>query len=372
MSLYQARPSVDPLERQRIENENRRTRNIERAKRILHPKTRIMGVDTNALAQQVADRQEQERQEAERKMFYDDLTVRHAKVATEAHNQQALARKREHQKLEYFRIQQVKEKRARQQAEIQRQTQPELDTDFLKFHGEDLEAANRKKLQQSQMKDWLSQQIDNLRLKENREAQEQADYDAMQQRILEMKNNHEAEAQKNRAKELKQISLQNQQIAAEKKAREKAAARLNARHNEQELHNTLSSDLMTETVRSRVMGGARACTDNLPYHFKGFSTSQRQHILDVQQQQINELNAKRERERQEEQAYHDQQESIRRQILLAERRQMQQKRQERASLNQTRSLQAKDAALRRNYLDNVVYQNPVQEDFFGQFGTSCR
>ena len=44
MSLYQVKPAVDPLERQRVEAERRSQRNIERAKRILHPKTRTMGV----------------------------------------------------------------------------------------------------------------------------------------------------------------------------------------------------------------------------------------------------------------------------------------------------------------------------------------
>lgn len=222
------------------------------------------------------------------------------------------------------------------------------------------------------MKDWLGQQIENLRLKESRSAQEQADYEAMEQRMLDIKNDAEATAQANRTQELLQITRQNQQLAADKRQRESSARRRELQQNSQEIHNTLTSALMTEDVGARVMGGARACTSNLPYHFKGFTTDQRQSILDTQQQQINELNARRERERREEQEYHDQQEAIRRQILLAEREQNNKKKQERQALGLTRSLQAKENNLRTNYLDRVVYQNPVSEDFFGQFGTSCR
>lgn len=331
-----------------------------------------MGVDTKTLAEQVRDRQEQERLELERTIFFDDLNVRHAKMATEAENNRALAKKRELQELEFFRVQQVKEKQARARAEQDAKTAPELDTNFLKFDGVDADYNNRKKTQALQMRDWLAQQNENQRMKENRAAQEQADYEAYQARLNEKKNQLEAQAQANRAEEMRQTVRINQQLAAEKKFREQQERNRNQRMQNEELANTLSSALMTEDVGQRVMGGARGCTSALPYHFKGFSTDQRQEVLDIQQRQIQELQARRDAERAEEQRYHEEQEALRRQLLKHDRAREVAKQQERQALLVERSNQAKDQTLRTNYLKNVVYQNPVQEDYFGQFGTSCR
>lgn len=372
MSLYQAKPVVDPLERQRVENERRRERNIERAKRILHPKTRVMGVDTATLSRQVSERQESERLEAERNIYFDELTVRHAKIASEQHSNRDLDRKREAQELEFFRAQQIKEKKARALSEQAARTAPELDTRFLNFDGQDTDFQNRKKMQQMQMRDWLAQQSENLRQKENRAAQDQADYDALEAKMNEAKGQLEDAQSRSRTQELRQTVLTNKQLAAEKKLREQQEKDRNQRQNDLEVANTLSSAFMTEDVGQRVMGGSRGCTTALQYHYKGMTTDQRQHILDVQAHQIAELQARRDAEREDAQRYHDEQETIRRDLLKRERARDLQKQEERLALGVTRSAQKHDAALRSNVLNNVTYQNPVSEEFFGQFGTSCR
>ena len=43
-STFRAKPLMDPLEREQREIERRRIRNMDRTKRILHAKTRIIGV----------------------------------------------------------------------------------------------------------------------------------------------------------------------------------------------------------------------------------------------------------------------------------------------------------------------------------------
>jgi hypothetical protein len=372
MSFYQAKAAVDPLERQRIETERRRERNIERAKRILQPKTRIMGVDVGFLDKQVLEKQEAERFELERNVFYDDMAVRNAKIASEEYNKKTLEKRREAEELEFARVQQHRDKVARNRAIELAKKAPEPETTFLKFPGEDLGFKDRKKLQQLQMKDWLSQQIDILREKEFKTAQEQADYDAMTLRVVELKGKLELDQAKTRSLEMKQAQLVNQQLASEVRSRNLALKQAQKKAEESELNHTLTSDFLTETVHPRVLGGARACSDNLPYHFKGFSTEQRQYVLDVQQRQVDEVQARRQADKEEEDRYNATQEQIRREMLLAEREHVRSKAQERQALSETRSLQKKDATLRANYLNNVVYQNPVQEEFFQQFGTSCR
>jgi len=372
MSLYQVKQTMDPLERQRIETEKRRLRNIERAKRILHPKTRIMGIDKNALADQVKVKQEAARLESERNSFYDNQAVRHAKIANEHFTKKQNERRKEHQELEFFRVQQINEKRARLAAEEKAKNLPELPTPFLDFAGEDPHINERKKLQQAQQKDWLNQQLDSLKAKETNSAQAQADYDAVQLRIYEIKGKLEADAAKVRGQENRKAVLINRQLAMEKQQREDQAKAIAKRQEEYELQQTLNSDLLTETVHPRLQGGSKKCSDALPYHFKGFSVNQRQEILDIQQQQLQAINAKRAAEREAEEAFNEQQVNIRRQLMLQERQRQQQKVQERASLESTRRVQQKDHKTRTDYLNNTVYQNPVDPSFFQQFGTSCR
>jgi len=80
---FRAKPQMDPLAREAREIELRRGRLNERTRRVLHAKTRLIGVDTQALAQQVAEKQDRERQELERDFHHDSVTIAHARAVSE-------------------------------------------------------------------------------------------------------------------------------------------------------------------------------------------------------------------------------------------------------------------------------------------------
>jgi len=56
-----AKSDLDSLERERRETERRRQRTLDRTNRILHAKTRIIGIDKKSLDDQVKEKQEREK-----------------------------------------------------------------------------------------------------------------------------------------------------------------------------------------------------------------------------------------------------------------------------------------------------------------------
>lgn len=372
-SLYQVKPQEDPLVRERREIARRRARNAERTKRILAAKTRTMGIDTKALAQQVTERQARERVEIERGQYYDRLTNRHADQLTELSRQKVLAARKEAQELQSYRQQQVKEKRMREMIKAAgMKTNTDTVPKLLDFAGEDPGYMDRRRAQQRQLKDWLAQQIDLLRKKEANELQDKVAYEEMQSKINDIKLQMEQEAVANRKTEAKEFIQANNLMSQHKSAEKRRLQQRNQELDDMELQHTLNSAFMKEDVGRRVMGGARACTDALPYHFKGFSTERKQFILDTQQTQIRDLQIQREQERQREEAYNQEQERIRKQVVLLQRDKARQAKASRLQLEKERKVQAQTAKLTQRHLDHVVYTNPVSDEFFNQFGTSCR
>ncbi len=160
----------------------------------------------------------------------------------------------------------------------------------------------------------------------------------------------------------------NKMKSAEKQERELRDKHLNEHLDQTELSHTLSSALLNETVPTSSLGPNRA----IPYHFKGFSTDQRQRILDEQYRQQQEARERRERELQEEKDYADQQEQNRRDLIRLQREKAALEAQKLQQLKDERLAQKKQKDLRDQYFNHVVYTNPVGEEFFQQFGTSCR
>jgi hypothetical protein len=368
-SPFSVRPELDPLEREKREIDRRRARLEDRKTRILHAKTRVMGVDVDALHEQVRERQERERLEAEREMYHDDLASHHAKILTGLEEERKVKERIQKEELTFYRQQQATEKRTSDQRNASGwNNMGETRTNFLNFTGEDREKSLRDKAQKDQQKDWLAQQLQIQADKEARERQDAADHAAAQATILEMKlanerSQAEAAMARNRA-----TQEYNQQVVAQKSNARLRHASQNHAANVTELNHTLSSALLNESVAPSALGEHRT----IPYHFKGFSSQQRQDILDAQAAQQAALQQKRIHERLEEKDYALQSEMIRREMLRADRAKEEHERQRLLALNEERFAQQKQKTLRDQYHNNVVYTNPVREEYFQQFGTSGR
>lgn len=357
-----AKANMDPLVRQSREVERRRERDADRTKRILHARTRLYGIDTQYLAQQVKEKQDRQNRETQRDMYYDNMTISHSRMIQEAERQKALQRRVENEELNYFRKEQEKEKKQTtlvQEAGLDRAV--DFDSTIMKFQGEDPYYKERVKAQQKQQKDWLAQQISIARYKEAQAQEEQANYNVLQSRILGIQE--ETSRLQTAQRKAEAVALRNyhESQASEKKAREKRDRQMDQSMNDRELKNALSSHFLNEDA-----GG------HVAYAFKGFNAQQRQMILDEQNRQREKNVASTLQQKHDQAAYDREQEEYRRIIVAADREKGAQAHAARMNLRAEHMKQAKEKTLRQQYLDNVVYTNPVKESYFDQFGRSCR
>ena len=134
---------MDPLEREQREIERRRARYVDRAKRVLHAKTRIIGVrlrallpaahvspvqiDKDALDAQTEEKRQRDNLDKDRDRAYgepdslsflaltavvaDDITLRHSQMVTDQVVQMELDKRRRATELQFFRKEQEREKR---------------------------------------------------------------------------------------------------------------------------------------------------------------------------------------------------------------------------------------------------------------------
>lgn len=349
--------------REKRELDARAARYKERTTRLLHAKTRLFGVDTAALDQQVQEKQERERIEAERDMYYDDMskTVNNLIINQEASIQ--AQRRAENMKVNQYREAQAKEARLRELSD--RAATEELmyvPTNFLTFGGEDLGNKERTRAQKLQQQDWLAQQIGTLRVNQERELAENASYDEMQDRILQAQK-EQAELYELEERRRKQgIVEYNKQMTAERRAKEQQDNRARQEIEDEEVSTALNGRFLNEDTHGEP---ARS-------NFKGFTTQQRQEVLDTRKTQLEAAREKVRLEKDDEMKYAEEQERIRRAMIVAERQKTSYATQERLNVAAERTVQAKEKTMRYDYLDNVVYTNPVSEHYFSQFGNDCR
>lgn len=244
----------------------------------------------------------------------------------------------------------------------------DADTLFLKFPGEDLQKNDRVRAQQEQQQEWLAAQLAIQREKEGRERQDAADYAQTQKQILELQSNIHNEHKQDDRKRAIALQTYNQTLYNQRRAELRNTALKNQSADDDEIQATLHSQLLNESVTQH----AYELGKTVPYNFKGFTTAKRQAILDEQARQQEELRQRREKSWQEEKNYAEQQEDIRRNLIKAERERNEQAQQRLQALKQERLTQKKEKDLRDQYFNNVVNTNPVTEDYFNQFGTSCR
>lgn len=356
-----AKPEIDPLEKERIGIERRRQRNLDRTKRILHAKTRVMGIDTEALDNQVRERQERERQEFERTQYYDNLQTQHGKQLSLLQAELETEQKRDAEELNFFRTEQAREKRLREQMEASAGDRfTEIPTNFLKFAGEDPDKAERTSYQKQQQQDWLAQQISDLANKEAAERAEDAAYARYSATLTDLQGKNEAYHDKMKTLARQELAEYNKQMAAGRKSELRRNEQQEQYKNDLEIENQLNSDFLNE---------ARDATS---YNFKGFSAEERQRILEEQKRQMEETQLQRLKNAQDEADYAKQHEEVRRTMIIQEREKQAQARQVELDLKYERAAQKSEKDLRENYLNKVVYTNPVKDDFFDQFGRDCR
>lgn len=379
--MYKLDLPVDMKESAAIER--RRNRELQRQSRIFNARVRTIGIDLNALNEQVQDRTRREVEEERRhNAFAADMT-RNDKITV------LLQKRQEHDMRELNKA--VNEFRQSYQQPYDRREFDLNDPDSLKkdkparvsdddprcgvaslqkFVGEDLNGKAREKLQQEQAREWIKQQTNekDQALANQKYADHLYDLKAreMDQRACELAS---AEADCRRAINMATKDM-NQALARERKAKEDSDKQQEQDDNFTEISNSVFGDMLTENpdVAQSAFGPHRVITDR----WKGMSPAQLAEIRRIQQVQVEEKERLKQEEEEQEKKYNRLRLTQAKAGIIAERGIERKKKEiEKDQADENRRLAAEQRA-KMDYLDKEVYTNPPTAAYFMQYNTTSR
>lgn len=379
--MYKLDLPVDMKESAAIER--RRNRELQRQSRIFNARVRTIGIDLNALNEQVQDRTRREVEEERRhNAFAADMT-RNDKITV------LLQKRQEHDMRELNKA--VNEFRQSYQQPYDRREFDLNDPDSLKkdkparvsdddprcgvaslqkFVGEDLNGKAREKLQQEQAREWIKQQTNekDQALANQKYADHLYDLKAreMDQRACELAS---AEADCRRAINMATKDM-NQALVRERKAKEDSDKQQEQDDNFTEISNSVFGDMLTENpdVAQSAFGPHRVITDR----WKGMSPAQLAEIRRIQQAQVEEKERLKQEEEEQEKDYNRLRLTQAKAGIIAERGIERKKKEiEKDQADENRRLAAEQRA-KMDYLDKEVYTNPPTAAYFMQYNTTSR
>ncbi|XP_055687469.1 RIB43A-like with coiled-coils protein 2 [Lutzomyia longipalpis] len=363
--------------------ERRRMREEERKKRIFDPKRRTIGVDCDALNNQLAEKHQLLAQQEEFQRRFVAENTRCAAVQQQLEEEERCQQRRLGESINDFR-------RRFQRREDTREwdlndpfskwktpparlsdTDPRLSVSGGQcFLGEDLTMAQRQKMQKQQQREWLEHQISERRRRE----EDQRKADLALQKAIEARDRMAMDLERNE-RTSKRHCLQQDAKINQKLARERTEELLKKRQQENEdnlaeMCNFVTSDLLTENpdAANSAFGPGR----KIPYMYRGMSTEEINHIRESQSQQIAE---KKERERGEK-VWEDQWDGLEKKFArmstIEERAMNRRIRAHSTKVQEENKDLAVEQKIQLEHLNGVVYRNSPTNDYFTQFNTTSR
>ncbi|XP_022054951.2 RIB43A-like with coiled-coils protein 1 [Acanthochromis polyacanthus] len=362
--------------------ERRRAAETARKGRIFNTRLRVLGIDVDALNQQVQEKRHQQDTEKQRDKAFDKLR----KYQDEALLQQDIDEK---EKREALHIDLAQYWATHQRAEDSRDadlkcglegafksTIPESElgpASMQIFQGEDIGEEQRKRKQMKMTERDLQVQMDDNERRHmaakhremllSRELVHQ-DLRGVQQAALEEE-----------CKKAACIALDsyNQALAAERAEKLKEKHRIEERENLAEMWHTMTSDMMTECAEAaeKEVGGGKA-PQVLPDRWKGMSPEQLKTIYREREEQRLERQRQRDAEKLQEAAWGLQQLKLSREAEEEERRAAELRREQRIQMDEYNKQLAREQQAHQEYLNKKLYTNKPTKDYFYQFNTSSR
>lgn len=363
--------------------ERRRALDKERLQRIKDPKTRTMGIDTDALAAQVAEKQAAKTSEKLRDLAYDnERLLLDQQLAYLEQERLRAERVKNADVAEYIKTYQGREKSreydlsdplALKKDEPARtgDDDPKVSVSGLqRFLGEDLSYAHRVKMQQQEQAAWNAEQIATKASMKGNAGDLDKTYAERAMEIDSIKTQLEATAAA--ARKAQNVAVAEYQLAqaAAKRERERADQIANLQDSVEEIQNNLAGDLLTENPE---VGRSYIAPNRLrPDHYKGMPPEQQQAILLEQQaQRTAKLEAKAMTKAEDAQldAYA---ESLRKMACYTEAEIQASRAEMRTRVMEENLGLAASQSASKAFLKTQVYTNAVDPSFFDQFGQTSR
>ncbi|GAB0100604.1 RIB43A [Sergentomyia squamirostris] len=360
-----------------------RVREEERKKRIFNAKTRTIGVDADALQEQIEEKRRQMAQQREMERKFVAKTTLCSEVAHQLEVEAQDQRRRIDEDINEYRRRFQRREDTREwdlnDPRMKWKTPPARINDSdprlcvssgQMFLGEDLTMVERLRLQKEQQRLWLeSQMADRRRRQEDQRKAELAFQRATQVRdqvAMDLERNE----QNNRRKFLAENAKINQRLA-----RERMEENLRARHRESqdnlaEMCNFVTSDMLTENPEAAksVFGPNR----KIPYMFRGMSPEEIRSYRENQLQQIAEKKEQEHIDKVTKDQWDGLEKKFARMSAIEEMTVNRRAREHRTQLQEENQTLADEQKTQLNHLNTVVYRNSPTNEYFSQFNTTTR
>lgn len=371
----------DPTQERAIAT--RRAMEAARLQRIKDPKSRIMGIDTEALASQVAEKNAMKAAEKTLQNAYDAQRLQQDAQLAYLEQERIRAERTKAQLVDQFRAtEQGKEKAREYDLNDPLSKFKDLpgrvgDSDgrlsvsgMQQFHGEDLNYAQRIKVQQEELRQWSAELIAS---KANRDEAEKAANELYAERAMQVdqvKSDLEATARMARTQQAVAVAEYQLAQAAAKREREAAAQKAELQDNIEEIQNNLAGDILTENpaVGRSFMAPNRVRPD----HYKGMSPHEQQAILQAQEAQRAQKQAADAAAKAEDAAIDAAMEATRRAGAYQDAQVAAMRADMRKSILAENAKLSEKQYAAKSFLATNVYTNAIDASFFDQFGTTSR
>ncbi|XP_023841609.1 RIB43A-like with coiled-coils protein 2 isoform X1 [Salvelinus sp. IW2-2015] len=363
--------------------ERRRNREMQRQDRIFNAKVRTIGIDKEALDSQVKERKKKEQAEAESLKAYASVICRWnaCPLAADAVRNDKAACLLDQCQLKDERLLQggIEDFRLNFQPRWSRREYDLSNPDKIRGQegiqmlpglvGEDPDSQGRLKKQQEQLREWSVQQQHELATARHQQRQEEQQYDQdrvdLDNKALQLQRIEE-ERRRTVALATKNFNLTKAAENAEKRWKE---WQQQEEDNRTDILNQLQGELLRESHEQgiSVPGLPRLRPDS----YKGLTDEQLRHIINCQQQQIDEKRRIQAEQQQEELQQDRFRVASARTALLMERQQARINKQLRRTQDNTNAQLAEAHHEQKKYLEKV-YTNIPDDSYFSQFNTSSR
>lgn len=363
--------------------DRRRKAEEERKQRIFNARNRIIGVDVEALEQQLDEKAKirEEERETERRILAEEERQRALALLKEKELQLKDHRIKKEinefrlyvQKPEYRRDFDLYDPRAKQKELPARisDNDPRLTVSSAQiFDGEDLTERDRRRMQTEQQRAWLQQQMAERRqTEENRKKAEAIEYEA---RVAREKRALQLEQQERRAKEsLHAATVRfNLELAAEQRRRNEIKHREEQEDNMAEQINNITSEMLTESTDA--VDSSYGPHRVVPYTYRRMSAANTKEILEEREHQVEKLQEKRVETATTERQWEQLTESYTN-VMTQKEHEVKRKVNDKFGVVTQENKQLADEQKRtREFIDKVVYTNPPTQEYFDQFNTTSR
>ena len=355
-----------------------RQRMLERKARILDPRQRRIGIDVEALAEQVAERKEREAREKARDEAFAHQTLDQQRLLLESMEHERQQRKMMADREAQFRMSRQRPDQAREydiwRPDLLKVSRPGRVGDYDPtigvssgqiFQGEDLKISERLAAQARQRNEWNAEQMREKAAIKRREQMEdlrnQLTELETQKTLMEL----DADCEAAKAAVRRQVADDNYAMAQARRQREAEERAREMQVNDAELRTNARTRIIREEMGRR--GG------DAPMEYRGMTVDEQKQIITEQKRQMEDNERRRREEAERERQWAEYLEYLREQGDLNEAEWRRRKAQEEQQLYQTRLEQEREFKDRQRYLNKEVYGKNVPDDsYYDQWGRDVR